>query len=224
MTPIAELRFFAAAGGLLGLAIVQAMAPVSGMALYAAAILSLWFGAKRGIADYPFPKLGAANRVTYARGICVAIVASFIPAELGPTDRTALAIGAALLIAADGLDGWLARRHANASAFGARFDMEVDSALMLVLAIIAARLDGAWLILLGLPRYVFVLASYVWPFLAAPLPHSERRRIVCVVQGVGLVAAIYPWDYGGFVALVALMALLGSFAIDVIWLRAARQQ
>jgi len=218
MTRNTELRGFAAASGLLGLAAALAIAPLSGVVLYIVAALALWAGARWGIADHPFPDFGSANRVTYARGICVALVASLIPAALDDAGRIVLAVAAGLLIAADGIDGWLARRDANASAFGARFDMEVDSALMLVLAIVAARLDGAWLILLGLPRYVFVLASYLWPFLAAPLPHSERRRIVCVLQGFGLVAAIYPWDGASQAALAALIALLLSFAVDVIWL------
>ncbi len=218
MTRNAELRGFAVASGLLGLALVLAIAPPSGLILYAVAALALWAGARWGIADHPFPDLGSANRLTFARGICVAIVASLIPAALDETGRIVLAVAAGLLIAIDGIDGWLARRDGNASPFGARFDMEIDSALMLVLAIIAARLGGAWLILLGLPRYAFVLASYLWPFLAAPLPHSERRRITCVLQGFGLAAAIYPWEYGATVALAALIVLLWSFAIDVIWL------
>lgn len=218
MTRNAELRGFAVASGLIGLAAALAVAPPSGLVLYGVAILLLWAGARWGIADHPFPRVGAANCLTYARGVCVALVASLIPAELSETGRIVLGLAVALLIAADGIDGWLARRDGNASDFGARFDMEVDSALMLVLAIVAARLDGAWLILLGLPRYVFVLASCFWPFLAAPLPYSERRRIVCVVQGVGLVAAIYPWEFGTLAAFAALVALLLSFAVDVIWL------
>jgi FkbM family methyltransferase len=218
MTRNAELRGFAAASGLLGLAVALAIAPPSGLVLYIVAALALWAGTRWGIADHPFPSFGAANRLTYARGICVALVASLIPAELNETGRSVLAVAVALLIAADGGDGFLARRDGNASSFGARFDMEVDSALMLVLSIIAARLGGAWLILLGLPRYVFVFAAYLWPFLAAPLPYSERRRIVCVLQGFGLVSAIFPWEFGAYAAFAALIALLLSFAIDVFWL------
>jgi len=218
MTRNAELRGFAAASGLLGLAAALAIAPPSGLILYVVTALALWAGARWGIADHPFRNFGTANRVTYARGICTAIVASLIPAALDETGRIALAVAAGLLIALDGIDGYLARRDGNASPFGARFDMEIDSALMLVLAIIAARLGGAWLILLGLPRYIFVLAAYLWPFLSAPLPHSERRRITCVLQGFGLVAAIYPWEYGTIAALAALVVLLWSFAVDVVWL------
>ena len=39
-----------------------------------------------------------------------------------------------LLLALDGLDGWAARRQGLVSAFGARFDMEVDALLILALA------------------------------------------------------------------------------------------
>jgi FkbM family methyltransferase len=181
--------------------------------LFALASLLLWAGARWGLADHPFPRLGAANAVTYLRGMGVASICAFLTAA--PESRLPLAIFAGALLAADGFDGWLARRNRTASAFGARFDMEVDSALMLVLAILAARFEGAWLLLLGLPRYAFVAASFVWPFLSDPLPHSERRRFVCVVQGMGLIAALIemPW-----IAFAALLALLGSFAIDVAWL------
>jgi FkbM family methyltransferase len=218
MTRTQELRGIAVGGGLLGLAVVLAVAPLSGAVLYLAAAVLLWAGARWGLADHPFAKLGAANIVTYGRGLGVAVLASLPTAPLGDTARSIVAIAAALMIAADGLDGWLARRNGTASAFGARFDMEVDAALMLVLSILAARLESPWLILLGLPRYIFVAAAFLWPFLSAPLPPSERRRIVCVVQGFGLVAAIWPWSSGPAVAFVALAALLWSFAVDIGWL------
>ena len=40
--------------------------------------------------------------------------------------------GAAAVVALDGVDGWIARRIGRTTVFGARFDMEVDAALMLV--------------------------------------------------------------------------------------------
>ena len=43
------------------------------------------------------------------------------------------------MTALDGVDGWLARRSGIASAFGARFDMEIDALLILVLAVLAWR-------------------------------------------------------------------------------------
>lgn len=218
MTRTTDLRRLAILSAAIAAPVPWVLAPAEGTAFFALAALALWAGARWGLADLPFARLGAANAVTYTRGMGVALLCAFLTAPLSDGTRIALAIFAGLLLACDGLDGWLARRHKTASAFGARFDMEIDSALMVVLAILAARIEGAWLLLLGLPRYVFVAASFAWPFLSDPLPHSERRRIVCVLQGVGLIAALLPWSGGVWVAMAALAALLWSFAVDVIWL------
>ncbi|MCM0020345.1 MAG: FkbM family methyltransferase, partial [Tagaea sp.] len=218
MTRTTDLRRLAILSAAIAAPVPWVVAPPEGIAFFAVATPLLWAGARWGLADHPFARLGAANAVTYVRGMGVALLCAFLTAPLDERARLAFALFAGLLLAADGLDGWLARRNRTASAFGARFDMEVDSALMLVLSILAARAHGIELLLLGLPRYVFVAASFAWPFLSNPLPHSERRRIVCVVQGLGLIAAIAPWDPGAWLAGVALAALLGSFALDVAWL------
>ena len=68
-----------------------------------------------------------------------------------------VAIGAVAL-ALDGLDGWVARRNNTVSVLGARFDMEVDAFLILVLSVLVvphARAVGA---AIGLMRYAFVAA------------------------------------------------------------------
>lgn len=218
MTRTTDLRRLAILSAAVLLPVPWVLAPPEGIAFFALAASALWAGARWGLADHPFARLGAANAVTFARGMGVALLCAFLTAPSSDAARLALAIFAGFLLAADGLDGWLARRNKTASAFGARFDMEVDSALMLALALLAARSEGGWLLLLGLPRYAFVAASFALPFLSDPLPHSERRRIVCVVQGFGLIAALAPWDAGAWIALAALAALLWSFAIDVVWL------
>ena len=94
----------------------------------------------------------------------------------------------------DGVDGWWARRHGLSSAFGARFDMETDALLILVLALLAWHLGkaGAWVILSGALRYLFVAAGWLLPFLDRPLPPSDRRRVICVIQIAVLVACFAP--------------------------------
>ena len=142
------------------------------------------------------------------------------------TQAAALAAAMLTLAAAtlDGLDGWLARRTGLASAFGARFDMEIDALLILVLAVLAWQHGkaGAWIVLAGAMRYVFVGAGYLWSWMNAPLPASARRKAVCVVQVVGLGLVVSPVLQGPSsvaAAVLTLAALSWSFGIDVLWLR-----
>jgi phosphatidylglycerophosphate synthase len=127
------------------------------------------------------------------------------------------------LLALDGIDGWLARRQRLETAFGARFDMEVDALFILVLAALAVGLGkaGAWVLALGMMRYGFVAASLAWPWLAAPLPPSLRRKAVCVLQIAVLAALLAPPvapPVSGALAAAAFAALAWSFAVDVRWL------
>jgi phosphatidylserine synthase len=93
-----------------------------------AAYIGLGFVMVGGLAAHlPQLRFGAANALTLARGAIVVTLVGFLA---GPID-TRLSWVAALLaftaIALDGVDGWLARRFATVSSFGARFDMEVDA-------------------------------------------------------------------------------------------------
>ena len=62
--------------------------------------------------------------------------------------------------------------------FGARFDLEIDAWLILVLALLVWQSGrvGPWVLAIGLMRYVFVLASWYLPALRGPLPPSRRRQ------------------------------------------------
>jgi len=133
---------------------------------------------------------------------------------------------AMVVTALDGVDGWLARRSGLESAFGARFDMETDALLILVLAALAWRWDraGAWVLACGLMRYAFVAASWVWPWMARPLPPSWRRKAVCVVQILGLAVIVAPvvrLPLSEWLAAGTLAMLTWSFAVDVVWLRSS---
>jgi phosphatidylglycerophosphate synthase len=177
-------------------------------------------------AFHPAPRFGCPNIVTLARAGATALVAGYAAECLaGLVPAPGLALGfaglAALALAADGIDGWLARRHGPATAFGARFDMEVDALMLLVLSVLAFGLGkaGAWVLMIGLMRYGFVVAGHVWPVLNGPLPPSFRRKLVCVVQGVVLVAIAVPFvgpGAAGVLAAVALASLAWSFAVDVL--------
>jgi hypothetical protein len=63
------------------------------------------------------------------------------------------------------------------------------------------------------------------PWLRRPLPPSRRRQAVCVVQGVTLLLCLLPPVSAALASLaagLALLALLASFAADVIHLARAR--
>lgn len=180
---------------------------------------------------YPHDRLGFCNTVTLLRGALAAAIAAPLAAPgLLATDPMlawgALAV-AVLALALDGLDGWLARRSGLASDFGARFDMEVDSLLGLILACLALAnaKAGLWILALGLMRYVYILAGLALPWLQADLPQRFRRKAVCVVQIAVLTLLLAP----GLPALAATalaasatLLLAWSFAVDILWLARRR--
>jgi phosphatidylglycerophosphate synthase len=168
--------------------------------------------------------LGPANRVTLARGVLVCLIAAALFNGTWLGARAHWLVGAAVVaLAADGLDGWVARRTGTASAFGARFDMELDAFLILVLCLCVLALGkaGTWVLAIGAMRYLLVAAMWPWPWLAMPLPESWRRKAICVWQVASLVCALSPWVMPHVAAplLWSSLALLGwSFAVDVRWL------
>ena len=79
---------------------------------------------------HPHARFGLANGITLLRAGGAAVFAALAlePALLADAARPGPPSPApALLLALDGLDGFAARRQRLASAFGARFDMEVDA-------------------------------------------------------------------------------------------------
>jgi phosphatidylglycerophosphate synthase len=216
----------AAAAAIGGAALVERAlaldAPLVGRASVLAAAggtLVLWLAATRLNAA----KFGAANVVTLARGALTLLLLALLGVDAGEALAWTVVALAVLAAALDGVDGWLARSRGEASAFGARFDMETDALLILVLAALVFQQGkaGAWILLAGLLRYVFVAASYVWPWLGAELPPSRRRQAVCVVQIASLIGALAPvvvppWSTA--LALAGLAVLVWSFGVDVAWL------
>lgn len=174
-------------------------------------------------AYHPFPRFGAANAATTARAALTALLAGLVVTPHAEGFGWSLAGLAGLALALDGVDGWLARRQGLSSAFGARYDMEVDAVLILLLAFAAAAAHkaGPWVLASGLIRYLFVAAGWAWPSLAAPLPPSLRRKAVCVIQtaalGLLLLPPVVP-PVSTAIAAAALAALTWSFAVDLGWL------
>lgn len=175
-------------------------------------------------------RFGPADRVTLYRAVLVLLLTSLVfqPALLQQLAWPyALLCLAALVL--DGVDGYVARRTGTASRFGARFDMELDAffILMLCLAVMVLGKAGPWVLLIGLMRYGFVMAGWLWPWLKNDLPDSFRRKTVCVWQLATLMVALLPpvpdWLAGATLTL-ALVLLCGSFAADIRHLHKHHQQ
>ena len=146
------------------------------------------------------------------------VIASFMFRDASAAVQWTAGVLAGVVAALDGLDGWLARRSGLASAFGARFDMETDAALLMVLSLLVwrQRQAGAWVMLIGLMRYLFVAAGWIMPWLTGPLTPTRRGKTVAVVQMVTLaVALVVPRIVASTACAAALALLLWSFAIDV---------
>ena len=171
----------------------------------------------------PAATFGAANSVTLARAALAVLLIALLGTALTPAlGWLVVGLGTAA-VALDGVDGALARRRNEASSFGARFDMETDALLILVLAALVWQHGkaGPWILAAGLMRYLFVAASWALPWLGASLPPSRRRQAVCVIQIVSLLGALAPLvvpPWSAALALAGLAALVWSFAVDVLWL------
>jgi phosphatidylglycerophosphate synthase len=196
---------------------LEAGYPLKALALFAiATVLCLKFLGRY----HPFAKYGPGNCVTLVRSMLVALVASLIGEATVPTVAT-MAVAVSVVIAAlDGVDGWLARRSGLTSTFGARFDVETDSALILALSILSWQHGKAasWVVLCGLLRYTFVAAGLVLTWMAGPLRPTLRAKAIAVLQMGALSFALVPVisvPLSTTVAAIALAALLWSFAVDV---------
>lgn len=223
----AALGFVLLAGGLVAMALATpgpAAPGAAGLALLGYALVSGATGVLLA-RHFPHGALGWCNVVTQARLALAALLAAALMAgQAGGWTVAGIAVAA---LALDGVDGWLARRQDLASAFGARFDMEVDSALALLLALhaLASGAAGPVVLVLGLARYVFAGAGLIWPWLARPLPERLSRKAICVAQLAVLIALqvpLMPAALGAGLTVAVAGALAWSFGRDAGWLHGRR--
>lgn len=168
-------------------------------------------------------RVGHANLVTAGRLCLVFGVAALVVRPGDEAAAWAAVVASTVAALLDIVDGRIARRTRTSTAFGARFDMEVDALLIITLAVLAWQWEkaGAWVLLSGLLRYAFVAAGWALPWLRAPLPPSLRRKTICVVQIVALIVVLGPVIRPPLSTLVAgagLVTLGYSFLVDTIWL------
>ncbi|RDG35680.1 CDP-alcohol phosphatidyltransferase family protein [Streptomyces corynorhini] len=171
---------------------------------------------------------GPANGVTLARTTLIGGVTALVADSFaGPPAVTALVALTAVALILDAVDGQVARRTGTASALGARFDMEADAFLIMVLSVYVAMSLGPWVLLIGAMRYVFVAAARALPWLNGQLPPSMARKTVAALQGVVLLVAasgLLPRPAAFVLVLGALALLSWSFGRDIrgLWRGRAR--
>ncbi|WP_420120317.1 CDP-alcohol phosphatidyltransferase family protein [Nakamurella sp.] len=175
-------------------------------------------------------RLGPADAVTLTRAVLVGALTALVADSIGDPAATPVPVLVALASVAlvlDAVDGRVARRTGTVTAVGARFDMEVDAVLVLVLALYDVRLLGGWVLLIGLARYLLLAAGWVWPWLTAPTPPRRWNKVVAAVQGIVLtvvMADLLPRPVAVVLTAGALALLAESFGRQVWWLvRHARQ-
>ena len=122
--------------------------------------------------------LGPADVVTLARASLVGGVTALVVDRLGSgaIPVATLVLLSSVALALDGVDGWVARRTRTVSALGARFDMEVDAFLVLVLSVHVAATVAPWALVIGAMRYAFVVASWLLPWLSGGAPDPVLRE------------------------------------------------
>ncbi len=191
------------------------MASVASFVVLASIVNVLW------AAHQGRNRFGEANQATLLRAGLVCLIGStLLTAGRAPTVDWFMIGLIAVALALDAVDGFLARRFKLTSDFGARFDMEIDALLLLILSILVWQTGqaGLWVLTIGLMRYVFVAASWLVTPLSAPLGPSRRRKAVCALQGIALMSCLLPplgQTEASGLALAALVALILSFAIDI---------
>jgi phosphatidylglycerophosphate synthase len=167
-------------------------------------------------------RLGPADVVTLARATLACGVAALVAdAFTRPTPVTTLVLLSSTALLLDWVDGRVARRTGTVSELGARFDLEVDAFLILVLAVNAARDFGPWVLVIGLASYALLGARRLFPWLDRPAPPRHWCKVVAAVQGVVLTVAaagVLPHAVTTALLALALVLLAESFGREVIWL------
>ena len=168
------------------------------------------------------PAIFPADWVTLTRALLIAGVAGLVADSFNrPLAVTALVTLSSIALALDAVDGQVARRTGTATPLGARLDGEVDAFLILLLSIVVSRDYGSWVLIIGAARYALLLAGWLMPWLAAPLPPRYWGKVVAAVQGIVLTVAasgVVNRLTGMIAVALALLLLVESFGRNVIWL------
>lgn len=173
-------------------------------------------------------RLGPANVITLGRALMIGgVTAIVVTSFTRPVHLAALVTLVGVALALDGVDGQVARRTGTTTALGARFDMEADSFLVLVLSVYVGDRFGWWVVVIGAARYLFIAATWVAPWMTVALPPRFSRKVVAATQGVVLVVAtagFVPAPVMWTALAAAMVSLTWSFGKDVRWLYAVERE
>jgi len=167
-------------------------------------------------AHTPSGAFGWGNAVTSLRFVLSSSV-GVVPASV-PT--WALGAMTLVLFALDGLDGFVAKRRGEASAFGAYFDMEIDAYFVLLagLALFQRGRYGAWILVAGLLRYAYVVALALVPARRGDIPRSTWGRHAFTVLMLGLALGMVLGEpFGTVVTALGCGLVTASFARSFYW-------
>src|SRR5215469_801416 len=168
------------------------------------------------------PAIHPADWVTLTRAVLIAGVAGLVADSFSrPVSITALVALSTVALVLDAVDGQVARRTGTATPLGVRIDGEVDAFLILLLSIAVSQDYGGWVLVIGAARYALLLAGWLIPWLAAPLPPRYWGKVVAAVQGIVLTVALSGLlgRLAGMIAVAAALLLLAeSFGRNLVWL------
>lgn len=199
---------------LAGVALSVVWASALPIALVALGSFAFWLFESR--ASFRRTGFGSANGITSVRLVSLPLFALLIDAHK-PLFASLLAWTVFCL---DGLDGFLARRTHSESRFGALYDAEVDASFSMLLTWAVFQLGhaGAWVLIGGLLRFVYVLSLYFTRVSEREAPRTTLGRYVFGLSVGGYTLSLWPFAAAGSaLSGLATLLLCYSFARSFHW-------
>ncbi len=156
-----------------------------------------------------------ANMVTLLRHDLIGLLLiffTFIPNFL-------IGLASTIIALLDLLDGHYARKDGNSTLIGAYLDKETDALFVFAMCLMIwdRELLPAWIMILGLLRYIYVL--FLLPFLHNSNTKEHRSKFgqtVAVILMIGLIGTfIIPWSWYQHIMVGVVILGLTSFARGV---------
>jgi phosphatidylglycerophosphate synthase len=154
------------------------------------------------------PVGGYANHMTLGRFVLL-LCAMSMQHVLSPTVFVMLIV---IVMIADGIDGYLARKFEQATLFGEIFDAEVDAFLALSLAFLIWQMheNSGWVLAAGLLRYIVVILYRLIGWHQRQRPAMPEAKVLAVIFFISLLVPFVTewmtakWFVGAGCILVAI--------------------